>query len=199
MKHKTAGVAAAAVLAAALPSLLEASFFDSLVPSQKFERMMREWTDGVRTNTTAMTSVRFRDEVLVPFVRREMPNPFAASGSLSGKPWASEACAVYEAGLRHVCGDYRSVYVPDEELGGRANALVAQGCDEPFILLLSSFAPSFSWVWGKEDVVKRLDMAQKAVIEYSSEVFIPVLMYPPTLPQVPVIVSRMMKLISTAS
>ena len=47
--------------------------------------------------------------------------------------------------------------------------------------------------------VSRIDMAQKAVMEYRSEVFRPVLIYPPTFPQVPVIVSSRMKLISTAS
>ena len=45
-----------------------------------FDRMVKAWSDDARTNRTVETSVRFRDEVVVPFVRREMPNPFVKGG-----------------------------------------------------------------------------------------------------------------------
>ena len=51
--------------------------FLSLTKSQReFNNMMREWTQNARTNMTVETTAKFRDTVLLPFIRREMPNPF---------------------------------------------------------------------------------------------------------------------------
>ena len=70
---------------------------------RQFDAMMREWTDNVRTNTTVETAASFRDNVVGPFVRREMPNPFSPGGAEADREWAAEASAVYEAGLRFIC------------------------------------------------------------------------------------------------
>ena len=115
--------------------------FLSLTKSQReFNNMMREWTQNARTNMTVDTTAKFRDTVLLPFIRREMPNPFVLGGTESGKPWAKEANDVYDAGLRFICDDnFYHVLTPDDRIGRRAGKLVEQGCEEPFILLLSAF------------------------------------------------------------
>ena len=56
--------------------------------SDDFDRMMDRWTENARTNMTVETSASFRDNVVVPFIRREMPNPFSAGRKESGRPWS---------------------------------------------------------------------------------------------------------------
>lgn len=130
-------------------------------PERQFDKMMREWAENARTNTVAETSARFRDEVLVPFIRREMPNPFASGGAEANSPWADEASEVFEAGLRFICDDYWSVWVPDGRLGRRADGLVRQGCENPFILLLSAFSSDFDWLGETKDSGRRLARARE--------------------------------------
>ena len=62
--------------------------------NREFESMMRDWTDFARTNLSVETTASFRDKVLVPFVRKEMPNPFSPGGKMSNEPWAAEANAM---------------------------------------------------------------------------------------------------------
>ncbi len=128
-----------------------------------FDQMVKAWADDARTNRTVETSARFRDEVVVPFVRREMPNPFLQGGCEADKPWAREANEVYEAGLRIVCDEYPSAWYPDHLVCKRANKLVAQGCKEPFILLLSAFDPDIGWYVNRKRAAERLQVAEKAV------------------------------------
>lgn len=130
-------------------------------PERQFDTMLQEWTENARTNTVAETSASFRDEVLVPFVRRELPNPFAPGGAEANSPWADEASKVFEAGLRFICDDYWSVWVPDGRIGRRANDLVEQGCENPFILLLSAFSSDFDWLAEEKDSGKRLARAKE--------------------------------------
>ena len=112
---------------------------------RQFDAMMREWTDNVRTNTTVETAASFRDNVVVPFVRREMPNPFAPGGAEADREWAAEASAVYEAGLRFICDSKWWIGLVDERICSRANALAKRGCEEPFILLWSALADEMDW------------------------------------------------------
>ena len=112
---------------------------------RQFDAMMREWTDNVRTNTAVETAASFRDDVVVPFVRREMPNPFAPGGAEADREWAAEASAVYEAGLRFICDSKWWIGLVDERICSRANALAKRGCEEPFILLWSALADDMDW------------------------------------------------------
>ena len=134
---------------------------DRLADREKFDAMMREWTENARTNTAIETAASFRDDVLVPFARREMPNPFAPGGEESGRPWAEEAFKTYEAGLRFICDDRLWLGMPDERICSRANSLVKQGCEEPFVLLWSAFADEMDWCRTTKHSAPRLDKALK--------------------------------------
>ena len=112
---------------------------------RQFDAMMREWTDNVCTNTAVETAASFRDDVVVPFVRREMPNPFSPGGAEADREWAAEASAVYEAGLRFICDSKWWIGLVDERICSRANALAKRGCEEPFILLWSALADDMDW------------------------------------------------------
>ena len=150
-----------------------------LLPGSKdwaFDRMMGEWTANVRTNMTVETTLRFRDEVVVPFVRREMPNPFALGGAEAAKPWAKEAEHVYEVGLRNVCDDYWSLWDLDHRNCRKAGDLVERGCDEPFIMALSLFDSRLQW-WFHENKVlfERLAAVEKKLNEKQGAGFLRVL------------------------
>ena len=142
-----------------------------------FDRVVQAWSDNIRTNMATETSARFRDETLVPFVRREMPNPFMPGGTESDKPWTVEARNVYEVGLRIVCGDCLSAWYPDHLVCKRAGELVARGCKEPFILVLSAFDPSLDW-WGddRKRSQERLLLAEKAIERRSDVGFLRMLL-----------------------
>ena len=47
--------------------------------SDDFDRMLDRWTENARTNMTAETSASFRDNVVVPFIKREMLRPLPAT------------------------------------------------------------------------------------------------------------------------
>ena len=152
--------------------------FLSLTNSQReFNIMMREWTQNARTNMTVDTTAKFRDRVLLPFIKREMPNPFVAGGPASAKPWANEANDVYDAGLRFICDDnFHHVLIPDDRISRRAGKLVGQGCEEPFILLLSAFDPDLDWMSGSKKSRKRFEKSRKIVEKSGQPAFINVLL-----------------------
>ena len=151
--------------------------FLSLTKSQcEFNNMMREWTQNARTNMTVDTTAKFRDTVLLPFIRREMPNPFAPGETESGKPWAKEANDVYEAGLRFICDEsFHHLLIPDDRVSRRAGKLVEQGCEEPFILLLSAFDPEQDWIDGSKEARKRFEKSREIVEKRGKPDFIHVL------------------------
>ena len=151
--------------------------FLSLTKSQReFNNMMREWTQNARTNMTVDTTAKFRDTVLLPFIRREMPNPFVLGGTESGKPWAKEANDVYDAGLRFICDDnFYHVLTPDDRIGRRAGKLVEQGCEEPFILLLAAYDPELDWMSGSKEARKRFEKSREIVEKRGKPDFIHVL------------------------
>ena len=150
----------------------------SLTKSQReFNSMMREWTQNARTNMTVETTAKFRDTVLLPFMRREMPNPFVPGGAEAGKTWAKEANGVYDAGLRLICDEnYYHVWIPDDRVSRRAGKLVEQGCEEPFILLLSAFDPEIDWINGSKESRKRFGKSREIVEKGGSPGFINVLL-----------------------
>ena len=125
----------------------------SLFKEASFGAMMEEWTANARTNMTTETTMQFRDEVVVPFVRREMPNPFSAGGAEASKPWAKEAEHVYEVGLRNVCDGLWSLWTLDHRNCRRAGDLVKRGCGDPFIMGLSLFDENMRW-WLGENKIK---------------------------------------------
>ena len=138
------------------------SFFSSLVRESAFGDMMDEWATNARTNTTEETMLRFRDEVVVPLVRREMPNPFAAGGAEAAKTWTKEADRVYEVGLRNVCDGYESLANLDHRNCRKAGELVERGCDEPFIMALSLFDPKHEWWFrGNKVLLERLSAVER--------------------------------------
>ena len=136
--------------------------------SNDFDRMMDRWTENARTNMTAETTASFRDNVVVPFIRREMPNPFSAGGRESDKPWATKAEKVYEAGLRDVCGGLDSLWDISRRNCNQAGALFKEGCREPFIVLLSSFDTRLS----AKEALTRLQEAEKAIGEVQKNCFL---------------------------
>ena len=150
----------------------------SLTKSQReFNSMVREWTQNARTNMTVETTAKFRDTVLLPFMRREMPNPFVPGGTEAGKTWAKEANDVYDAGLRFICDEnYYHVWIPDDRVSRRAGKLVEQGCEEPFILLLSAFDPEIDWINGSKESRKRFGKSREIVEKRGNPGFINVLL-----------------------
>lgn len=168
----------AVCLLAASSALAWSTQLLSLTKSQReFNSMMREWTQNARTNMTVETTAKFRDTVLLPFMRREMPNPFVPGGAEAGKTWAKEANGVYDAGLRLICDEnYYHVWIPDDRVSRRAGKLVEQGCEEPFILLLSAFDPEIDWINGSKESRKRFGKSREIVEKGGSPGFINVLL-----------------------
>ena len=136
--------------------------------SDDFDRMMDRWTENARTNMTVETSASFRDNVVVPFIRREMPNPFSAGGKESGKPWSDRAEKVYEAGLRDVCGGLESLWDIGRMNCNQAGAIFGEGCREPFIVLLSAFDTHLS----EKESLARLHEADKAIGQVQKNCFL---------------------------
>ena len=116
--------------------LLQSRSFDG-----GYEQSIQQWTDNARTNMTVETSAQFRDRVLTPFLRREMPNPFSPGGSESGKPWAKTAEKVYETGLRDIGEGLIPMWKPNHVNCRKAGELYELGCREPFISYLAGFDP----------------------------------------------------------
>ena len=168
----------AVCLLAASSALAWSPRFLSLTKSQReFNSMVRDWTQNARTNMTVETTAKFRDMVLLPFMRREMPNPFVPGGTEAGKTWAREANDVYDAGLRLICDEnYYHVWIPDDRVSRRAGKLVEQGCEEPFILLLSAFDPEIDWINGSKESRKRFGKSREIVEKGGSPGFINVLL-----------------------
>ena len=139
--------------------------------SDDFERMMDRWTENARTNMTVETSASFRDNVVVPFIKREMPNPFSAGGKESGKPWSGRAEKIYEAGLRDVCGGFESLWDVGRLNCNQAGALFKEGCREPFIVLLSAYDTHLS----EKESVARLQEAEKTIEQVQKNGFLRIL------------------------
>ncbi|MCR5751317.1 MAG: hypothetical protein K6G91_05085 [Kiritimatiellae bacterium] len=115
--------------------------FSVFQADKSFERDLQRWTENAKTNMTVETSVSFRDKVVMPFLRREMPNPFAKGGAESGKPWAKRAEKVFEVGLRDFCDGFRPLWYYNFRNCQKAGDLYNEGCREPFIVILSGFDP----------------------------------------------------------
>ena len=136
--------------------------------SDDFDRMLDRWTENARTNMTEETSASFRDDVVVPFIRREMPNPFSAGGKESGKPWAGRAEKVYETGLRDVCGGMESLWSLYGINCNHASAIFKEGCREPFIVLLSAYDMRLN----AKEAVARVQEAEKAIGQSERKCFL---------------------------
>lgn len=117
---------------------------------------------------TVETSASFRDNVVVPFIKREMPNPFSAGGKESGKPWSDKAEKVYEAGLRDVCGGIESLWDINRMNCNQAGAIYKEGCREPFIVLLSAYETHLS----AKEAIDRLQEAEKAIGQVQKNCFL---------------------------
>ena len=143
--------------------------------SPDFEEMIDRWTENARTNLTEETTVRFRDNVLIPFVRREIPNPFSPGGEEHGKPWAERAEKVYETGLRDMCGGWDSLkYLTPKNCEEAAN-LRKNGCNEPFITLLSALDNNLQWHIDPKESLKRIEEADNAIGARPSSAFLKLL------------------------
>ena len=130
--------------------------FCAFQADKSFEQDMQRWTENAKTNMTVETSASFRDNVVVPFVRREMPNPFAKGGAESGKPWAKRAEKVYEVGLRDLCEGFHPLWCNNFRNCQKAGDLYNEGCREPFISILAGFDPRISLNRNAKDVYNRL-------------------------------------------
>lgn len=150
-------------------ALLLAALFDvsSLVslfagPEREFGRWMAEWTCNAKTNISAETAASFRDGTIMPFVGREMPDPFLPGAQRSGETWAEEASQVYETGLRDIC-EYDSLRYLDGRNCARAGRLYSSGCREPFVTMLSAFDPELNWLDNRDACAARLEEAESMV------------------------------------
>ena len=137
-------------------------WFKSSSPDDGFEQTMRQWTENARTNLSEETSARFRDEVVIPFLKCELPNPFLPGGVESDKPWAGEGAKVYESGLRDVCDGLDAIWYLNHRNCKQAAELFSRGCREPFISMLSAFDPRLSWHLDAKVSLERLAEAEKA-------------------------------------
>ena len=149
------------VIALPVVGIFVIGWFKSSSPDDGFEQTMRQWTENAKTNLTEETSARFRDEVVIPFLKREMPNPFLPGGAESDKPWAEEATKVYEAGLRDVCDGNGALWYLNHRNCKQAAELYNRGCREPFISMLSAFDPMLSWHLDAKISLERLAAAEK--------------------------------------
>lgn len=104
--------------------------------NERFDRMITAWSENVRTNTSLMTHAQFRDTVVVPFVSREVKNPFVDGGVEADKPWAEEGNLLFQRGLRAVCDTRPSAFYP--MICEEATKLVKRGCRDPFIRIMSA-------------------------------------------------------------
>ena len=120
-------------------------------PDKSFEQDLREWTENAKTNMTVETAVSFRDKVVMPFLRREMPNPFVKGGAESGKPWAKRAEKVFETGLRDFCDGLDSLWYYNFRNCQKAGDIYNEGCREPFISILAGLDPRLDVYRGNDD------------------------------------------------
>ena len=150
-------------IAVAILSMLLTRTITSSSRERQFDRMMKEWSENARTNTVVETTARFRDEVLVPFVKRELPNPFEPGGAEADKPWSKEARDVFDAGLRIACDGSWGMWAPDMRVCRRANALTKQGCENPLILILSVFDPAANYLANEKRSREILGRAREIV------------------------------------
>ena len=152
-----------------------AAFPFLLSPEEKFDRWMTAWTENARTNMAEETTARFRDEVVVPFVKREMPNPFSEGGRLADRPWAKKAEQVYEKGLRDICGGLFSPWYLDHRNCRMAGDLFEAGCREPFIVMLSAYDSRLGWHLNSNISLERMSAAEHSAPDGKDTPFVQML------------------------
>ena len=106
-----------------------------------------EWAANMATNPSLGTSIRFRDERFLPFVRKELSKPFLATDEAEAK-YAPEVLALiddYAHTLWKSNYDFlEPLFVLTPNLTHRAEELVRRGCHAPFVRLLATYAPPLS-------------------------------------------------------
>ncbi len=102
-----------------------------------------EWAANVATNTAIMTSTRFREERLVPFIRKELAEPFLATDEANAE-YAPEVLALIDDYARTLWKSQSTfldpLFVLTPEITHRAEGLVRRGCRAPFVRLLATYA-----------------------------------------------------------
>ena len=128
-------------------------------PGLDDEAALAAWSESVRTNTTLFTSARFRDEMLLPLLRREALEPLLA-GTDTNKPWFAEARAYAEDAL-HRCWFLSITDRPGPEWGRAYDFTVREGSSDPFLSWMSVFG-QHKWHWD-DQARPQLDELERSV------------------------------------
>ena len=113
-------------------------------PGLDDEAALAAWSESVRTNKTLFTSARFRDEMLLPLLRREALEPLLA-GPDRNKPWFAEARAYAEDAL-YQCWFYSMTDRPGPAWGRAYDFTVREGSSDPFLSWMSVVG-QHKWHW----------------------------------------------------
>ena len=113
-------------------------------PGLDDEAALAAWSESVRTNKTLFTSARFRDEMLLPLLRREALEPLLA-GPDTNKPWFAEARAYAEDAL-HRCWFLSMTDRPGPHWGRAYDFTVREGSSDPFLMWMSVYGQHI-WHW----------------------------------------------------
>ncbi len=113
-------------------------------PGLDDEAALAAWSESVRTNKTLFTSARFRDEMLLPLLRREALEPLLA-GPDKDKPWFAEARAFAEDAL-YQCWFLSMTDRPGPAWGRAYDFTVREGSSDPFLSWMSVVG-QHKWHW----------------------------------------------------
>ena len=125
----------------------------------KYAVMMKDWVEFARTNRTVETEVSFLNDKILPFLLKEMPDPFVEGGSEFCKPWAKEGHDVYMQALRTVAG--AKAWGIDDALCRRARGLVEKGTRDPLLRILAALDPEQGRYWNNKRPVAELSEVEK--------------------------------------
>ena len=102
------------------------------------------WSESVRTNANLFTSARFRDEQLLPLLRREALEPLL-SGPDKDAEWIDEAKDYVEHEL-WLCWFDSMLRRPNPDWGRAYDFTVKEGSKDPFLSWMSVFG-QHKWHW----------------------------------------------------
>ena len=119
------------------------------------------WSESVRTNANLFTSARFRDERLLPLLRREALEPLL-SGPDKGAEWIDEAKQYVERELWFAWFD-NLTNRPNPDWGRAYDFTVKEGSKDPFLSWMSVVG-QHKWHWD-DGARKQLAELEKTAAE----------------------------------
>ena len=113
-------------------------------PGLRNEFALAAWSESVRTNANLFTSARFRDEQLLPLLRREALEPLL-SGPDRDAEWIDEAKDYVEHEL-WLCWFDSMLRRPNPDWGRAYDFTVKMGSKDPFLSWMSVYG-QHKWHW----------------------------------------------------